>query len=517
MLNSTSLAPAVGVSARNVQFASGADNLPRKIAVIGTYLSTVADQPYNQPVLVLSPEDAGARAGFGSMLHRLVLQAFKGGMGVPVYMVPQLEAEASTAATGSVDFTASANVVAGTIHAYIAGIHVPVNVATGATAAAIATAVAAAITADKTLPVTAVAAAGVVDLTSKSAGPWGNDITIKFNLRDGQALPAGVSAAVTVMSGGTGIPNINDALNGLGIGDGANEAWFTDVVHGYGQDATVLDAISAYVGAGNDTVGLYSKTVSRPFRALTGDTAAGTAGLTALTTLADGRKLDRANGVIPVPGSATHPAEIAAQAIGHMARINQDRAAQSFLGIPLIDVDPGAKADRWTNDYDARDLAVKSGVGITRIQNGVVTLQALVTFYHSDTIAPSSNGYRSMRNISIIQNMLNAVRVNFEQERWQGISIVADTAAVSNITDRQKARDVDAVTDDLVALANAFASRAWVFDASYTVNALKQPGSVSVRSGGTGFDCILPVILSGEGGILDTEIQFDTSLAVLLN
>jgi hypothetical protein len=39
---------------------------------------------------------------------------------------------------------------------------------------------------------------------------------------------------------------------------------------------------------------------------------------------------------------------------------------------------------------------------------------------------------------------------------------------------------------------------------------------VTVRTGGNGFDVSLPVVLSGECGIIDTEIKFDTSLAVFL-
>jgi hypothetical protein len=122
-----------------------------------------------------------------------------------------------------------------------------------------------------------------------------------------------------------------------------------------------------------------------------------------------------------------------------------------------------------------------------------------------------------MRNISIIQNMLQNIRVNFEQEKWQGISIVADTTRVTNTTDRQKARDIDAVKDDLIALARSFESHAWIYTADFTISKLKEAGAVTVRAGGLGFDNVLSVIFSGEGGILDTVVEFDTSLAVLLN
>ena len=181
----------------------------------------------------------------------------------------------------------------------------------------------------------------------------------------------------------------------------------------------------------------------------------------------------------------------------------------------MTDIDPGAKADRWTSQYDSRDTAVKAGVSPTKISSGEVTLQNIVSFYHPDNVPVDSNGYRSMRNISILQNMIANVRITFEQEKWLGISIVDDVTKVSNTRDRQKARDVDAVKDDLAALARAFEARAWLFTASFTIEKLKETGAVQIRPGAIGFDSVLSVILSGEGGILDTVIEFDTSIAVL--
>ncbi len=513
-LQVTSLAAAVGASVKNVTFLPEALNVPRKILIIGTYdpLKTlVVDEV---PVQILSPEDAGDKFGFGFMIHRLAVQVFKGSQGVECWVVPQ--AETSGQAAGDITFTAS-GLLAGTVYMYIAGIPVPFDVAADDDATAVALAASNAIAAIKELPVTAAPTAGVLGITSKSEGTWGNDISIRFNIKPGEESPVGLTGAVvTDMASGAGTPTIADALDGLGTGDDANEAFFTDVVHGYGQVTIMLDAISTYVGSGDVFNGLYSKTVARPFRVPTGDVVAGSTGLTDLIALGNGRKLDRANGVIAVPGSANHPAEIAAQSIGHMARINNDRVAQHYIGVQLIDIDPGEKADRWTSDYDNRDIAVKAGVSPTKIASGVVILQNVVTFYHPDSVPVSSNGYRSMRNISILQNILNNIRVNFEREKWQGISIVGDVTKVGNAIDRTKARDISAVIDDLVALARSFEAKAWIFEADFTISKLKETGAVTIRPGAIGFDSTLSVILSGEGGIFDTVVEFDTSIAVLL-
>lgn len=515
-LVSNSLAAAVGSSVKNVQFQPSALNIKRKIMIIGTYdpLKTlIVDEV---PAQILSPEDAGNTYGFGFMIHRLAVQAYQGSNGVETWVCPQAEAVAAVMATGQLAWTAT-GVLAGTVYLYIAGILVSFQILAGATAEEVSDAAVAAINAVKELPVTAskVAVTFETKIDSKTLGPWGNDISITLNRGVGEVLPTGLTAVITDMASGSGLPTIADALDGLGTGDDANENFFTDVVHGYGQDTTNLDAISTYVGAGNDFIGLYEKTVSRPFRVLTGDVAEGSTALTTLIALGDGRKTDRANGVIAVPGSKSHPGEIAAQTIGHMARINNDRAAQSYIGIALIGIDLGDLADRWTSEYDNRDFAVKAGVSPTRVQNGVVNLQNVVSFYHPDSVPVESNGYRSMRNISILQNIMANVRTNFEQDKWQGISIVQDTARVSSTTDREKARDIDSVIDDLVSLARAFEGKAWIYTADFTIEKLKEAGAVVIRPGNTGFNSTLSIILSGEGGIIDTVVEFDTSIAVL--
>lgn len=521
-ISATSLAAANAVSVRNVQFAPASEVLARKIVVIGTYDPTKTTVVAATPIQVLSPEDAGDRFGFGFMLHRLVKAVFAGSKGVECWCVPQAEvAGAKAAGTITVAGTTSA---AGTIHMYIAGDYVPVNVASGSTAAQTTTALIAAINAASDLPVTALVDGSVpaeTDVTAKTTGTYGNEIKIRLNIFDGQELPAGITSITIVdPTGGTGTPVMANALNGLGTGDLANANHFTDGVHGYLQDSTTLDSISTYNGVGNDATGLYDKLVARPLRFLTGDIDAGSDALTAVVAIGNGRKTtDRTNGLICVPDSPNHPSEIAAVAIGVMARTNNDRAEECYVGklLPGViagrQVAIGASTGRWTDTYDNRDSAVKAGVSPTIADSGfTVRMQNVLTFYHPASVPVGSNGYRSMRNISIIQNLLNAVKVNFAQEKWQGISIVEDVTKVSNALSKDKARSVGSVITDLVALADSWAARAWLFNAAFT----KENLSVEIRTGGIGFDSVVPVVLSGEGGILDTRVDFDTALTVFL-
>lgn len=517
-LSANTQAAAVGVSVQNVQFAPGTELVPHKILVVGTYLSSITNITDEHLYLVTSPEDAAVKFGDGTMIHRLVKSVWLGANGVETWVCPQAEVDGAAPAVGDIDFTgpATAN---GTIHLYISGDYVPINVSAGDTAAEIATAVAAKIQSMKSLPVSA-AVNGTddsqVDLTAKSRGPWGNNIPLKFNLGFQEYFPAGVSVVTVAMASGSGTPDIQDVLDALGTGDDSNEPHFTEVVHGYGQHAATLNALSSYNGPGNAAQGNYSKTVGKPFRSLVGDIGTGSAALATLVALGDSRKeYDRTNGVVACPGSPNSPDEIAAITLGIMARINNDRAAQNYNGEVLPNVWPGGPgSDRWTSEIDARNTAVLAGISPARVDGAVVRLTNVQTFYHPASVPAASNGYASMRNISILQNILYNLRLNFEQEQWRGISIVADVSKVTNSIEKQKARDTSAVTGDLISLAKIFEENAWLYTASFTIDRLKQ-GLVTVRAGGKGFNAEFPIILSGDATIIDIVAQFDTSLAAL--
>jgi phage tail sheath gpL-like len=515
----TSLAAGNFVSSKNVQFAVSAEVLDRKIVIIGTKDTSKTGLTSDELMRVLSASEVGDVAGFGSMLHRLAVQAFAGSQGVETWIIPQDEDGAAVQADGEIDWTGSTGVKAGTLAVYIAGIRVAVGITDGMTVEEISDAVVAAVNADVELPVSAAKTAVTFEtvLTAKSGGTWGNDIDISLNLLDGDETPTGITAVITDMSGGTTVADITGALDAMGTTgtDSQNEKFFTELIHGYGQDTTTLDAISSYNGAGNDFVGNYRKEIARPFRSLVGDVVAGSSGFTGVTALGDGRKLDRSSGVIAAPGSQNHPAEIAAWTLGYMARINSNRAEETYINA-VTPFFAGDAADRWTDEYNNRDNAVKAGVSTTLIKSGNLTLQNIVTFYHPDSVPQSSNGYRAQRNISIVQNLLYNYGLNFEREKWQGVSIVEDKTAVTNITDREKARDTDDVLDDLVELAIQFAGNAWLYNSSYTIDELKLGDKVTLRSGLTGWDITFPVILSGEGGIFNSTIEFDTSIAILL-
>jgi phage tail sheath gpL-like len=517
-ITSNTLAAANVVGIKNQQFAPSTQVVPRKRVIIGTGDPiTEAGNDLNTPIQILSAEHAGSLTGKGFMLHRLAMWTFKGST-VPTYIIQQAEAGAGVQAVGEIDFAGSTGVLAGTLALYINAVRVPVAIPAAATVENICDLCVAAINGNDDLPITAAkhAVTFELDITAKSKGTWGNRITIGLNLLSSDVMPTGIAAAITAMSTGAGIPDIQDALDSLGIGDSANELQFTAIIHGYGQDATTLTAISTYNGIGNDFVGCYDKIVHRPMRSLIGDTATGAAGLAALVVIGGNNKQDRTTGIIAAPNSPNMPDEIAALTIGLIEKVANDRPERNYLNILLPEVLPGDKVDRWTDIHDNSDIAVKAGISTTLVKSGAVYLQNVITMYHPDDVSQNSNAYREMRNIAILQNIAYNWWLNFEGEKWKGKTIVSDTNRVSDINARLYVVDMDTYREDAVALILLFEKNAWIYEAAFSIEELKQPGSIAIRTGNDGFEANIKLILSGVLNIIDNRIFVDTSIATLL-
>lgn len=514
----SSKAAAVGAGVNNRPAAATAAVMARNLVVIGTALAAkTGTYVPNLARLSGGPAESGILYGFGSMVHRMVKAAWAGhGGAIPTWVIPQDEAGGAVAATSNAFAITGTATAAGVFAAYIAGIRYAIAVAVGDTATVVGAALVAAMTADPDCPVTGINSTGTVACTAKSKGTWGNSIVPAVNIIPGDALPAGIACAVTALSTGAGVPTLATALNSLGTGSNMNTLpngqGMTDLVFGYLQDQTSLTAIGAYGGlAPNDPPdGCYDHLVAKPFRCLVGDVTAGAAIPAALTSLATTNTLDRTTGLIAVPGSNTHPTEIAAQAMAKMALTNAIRAEQMYVGQVLAGVDPGYAANtagtRWTNLYAQRDLAVKAGISPTLVVGGYVTMQNVMTFYAGN--AASTGGYAEMVSISKIQNMLNSEMLNFKSSKWQGYSIVADTNLVTDPDSKAKARDIESVKDDCVALIKSFAAHAWIYETELAIKSIV----VTIRGDGTGFTPTFAVVLSGIGNIIDVTMSFDTAI-----
>jgi hypothetical protein len=137
----------------------------------------------------------------------------------------------------------------------------------------------------------------------------------------------------------------------------------------------------------------------------------------------------------------------------------------------------------------------------------------VISFYHSVAIPVSSNGYREMRNISVLQNILANVDTRFAASDWQGFSIVEDISEVKSAIDREKVKTLENARVTVNGLADVFYGKSWLYNSSFTKEKLKEPGYITIRGSSDGFNMKMPVLLSGIGNIIDFQLDFDINLA----
>jgi phage tail sheath gpL-like len=160
--------------------------------------------------------------GAGSELSRMVQAYYSNNFANELWCLPVAEPTGGSAATGSV-VIATPPTAAGTIHLYVAGTHVPVNIMTTDTVDDIGSAIADAINSyyldtAVALPVTAVNTAGTVALTALFTGVNGNEITVTMNYYGsvgGEFTPTGLGITLPsggMLAGGVGTPMFDTAI-----------------------------------------------------------------------------------------------------------------------------------------------------------------------------------------------------------------------------------------------------------------------------------------------------------------
>jgi len=208
--------------------------------------------PLNTLTLVSSVSELRAVAGAGSQLARMTAAYRTIDAGGQLWAIAVPEPEGTTA-TGTVALGGQV-IAAGVISLYIGKTRVQTVVAMGDTTTKIATNLVAAINAVTDLPVTATvgdSSGSSVTLTARHPGLCGNEIPLCVNYygsAGGERLPDGVTVTLSVMSGGAGAPEFDDAIASLGDED-------CDFIAFPYNDSASLDAIGL---AMNDSTGRWA-------------------------------------------------------------------------------------------------------------------------------------------------------------------------------------------------------------------------------------------------------------------
>jgi phage tail sheath gpL-like len=334
------------------------------------------------PTRIVDAQSARNAFGRGSLLASMFEAWFRANPPTEVWGLALDDEPGGAFATSTITVTGTAS-AGGEIALYIGGRRVPVPVPAGSLQNAIAILIRNAILANLDLPVTASSNTNITTITAHHRGEVGNSIDIRHSFASGEALPAGVTLAITPMSGGTTSPNAVAALDALG------ETWFTDIVTPW-TDATNIAALEARL-AGN--FGPLAMRDTHGWAALNGT-------FSALTTFGAGRNSPH----LTVMGSRAMPtppyelaATLAAVAIPALA-IDPARPVQT-LQLPGV-VAPRL-ADRLT--WTERDQLLRAGIATQRANEaGQVFIERAITTYQ---LAPTGAADPSYLDVETLKTL----------------------------------------------------------------------------------------------------------------
>jgi phage tail sheath gpL-like len=177
--------------------------------------------PPDVPVAIGSLAQAEAKFGVGSELARMLKVFFANNFANEVWGAPVQISSGGVAATGTITVTTAAS-EAGTIHLYIGGEYVAVNIGGTDTVDEIATAISDAINAHPNIAVEATASTATVTLTATFEGVHGNDIRVEmdyFGQIGGETDPTDLVFSLPVtgfLTGGTGTPDFANLISNMG-------------------------------------------------------------------------------------------------------------------------------------------------------------------------------------------------------------------------------------------------------------------------------------------------------------
>jgi phage tail sheath gpL-like len=421
-------------------FGNTTPNLPQIVAMLGEANTANQGALVLTPVQITSSTQAGQLYGYGSPIHimaRILFPLGSDGIGVPVMVIPQVEAGGATATiiVLTVTGTATANAthylnVCGREN--LEGKPYSYAVAIGDTPTVIAGKMRDAANAVLGCPFIATSALGVVTFTTKwkSVTSVDANVVVDYNL-----IPAGINYGTTSNTPGAGAADISGALAQF------ENKWFTTVLNPYG--AATMPALEAFNGIPDDNnpTGRYQPTIFKPFMAFYGSALSTVANIIAITN-ASGRVNQVTNVHCPAPASAGMPFEAAANMVALFCPIMQntphlDVSGKSYPDMPV----PLSNVIGDMSVYNNRDLLVQAGSSTVTLKNGAYQVQDLVTTYATPGEVPLE--YNWCRNLNLDWNVKDGYSI-LEAAHVKDHTIVADVQIV-NVTNVIKPKEWKAV------------------------------------------------------------------------
>ena len=454
--------------------------LNQKILLIGQMLSTGTANA-NEAVKLVSAPAADSKFGVGSQLAEMVRASFKANSYTERWAIPLADNDAGAKASGTITL-GGASTADGTLNIWVGGRRVQVGVASGAELADIAADVAAAINADSRNACTATAVDAVVTLICKHAGLWGNDLDMRLNYYSDETLPAGLTAVVVAMSGGTANPVLDDAIAALG------DRQFHYIALPY-TDAASLTAIK------NELADRWGPL--RPYDGIAFTAAPGTS--SELSAIGDSHNSPH----LCIMGSGLSPsrpdcwAAVVAATAAYYLNINPARPCQTLTLKTLL---PPSELDRFT--FSERNTLLYDGISTFRINDdGDCLIERLVTTYNLNAQGIEDYAYRdvnTLANLSDFRAQLRAMLAN----SFPRYSLASNDTEVSAGSTVVRPKDIWA---KIVALCKSLETAGQLQD----VDGFKDEIVVELSdSDNSRVDILLPVKLIAQLRVIAVKTQF---------
>jgi len=346
--------------------------------IVGQVNDNATSESIGKLVLVSSLAIAKSIGGEGSMLAAMY-ETWRKSDPIGEVWCLALPKDTGVVATGTVTITGTAT-ESGLLNLYIGGVRVQSVVASAATPTVAAAALAVKINATPDLPVTALAAAGVVTLTCKWTGESGNDISVAMNRlgkSNGESTPAGLTVAATAMTAGVGTPDAIDAVAALG------DEPFEFLCQPW-SDTTTLNA---WKDAMDDNTGRWSWA-----KQLFGHVYSAKRGTIGTLVAAGQARNDQHMTIQGVEPGVPQPVWVQAAALAARTAvfISADASRPTQSG-SMPGLDPAQASDRFT--LTERQSLLNYGIATAYFEGGYVRVQRSITTYQKNAYGQADNSY----------------------------------------------------------------------------------------------------------------------------
>lgn len=355
--------------------------------------------PTLSPVLITSADQAASLWGQGSQIASMARMALRNGTLLELYCMAVPEDDAAVAASGAVTLTGQCSVT-GVISLYIGGTRVRAKAIAGETLTTTAARLATTINADGTLPVTAVASTdtpGLINLTCRWKGATGNALDVRLNYASEDALPTGLRASITGMSGGAADPDMDQVVAALG------DTWWKAL-------------ITPWVGKSErEQLEEWLETQFGPLRQQECQAFGAYRGTLAETSTfgnAGNSQLVSVEGIGKCPSS---PWDFAA-AYGMRAAVSLAAdPARPLQSLELTGIKAPAREDRWS--LEERNILLWDGIATYRVtEDGTVQIEREITMYQHNSWGLADPSYLDVQTVATLGYWRYAVNARITQK-----------------------------------------------------------------------------------------------------